>query len=75
MGSAVSELGHTFLAVLEDRTVYVDVPAHEAGCPFPGWQIICRAAVIQQGLMTEAEAADAVFHAAVRPAPPSAHWR
>ena len=66
---------HTFLSVLPDRLVFVDVPewteAHDA---HPGWDVICRAAVVEQKLMAEAEARNALFSAAQRPDKASQRW-
>jgi len=66
---------HTFLTVLPDRIVYVDVPPHDPSTPFAGWNEVCRLAVLDQRLLSEEEAKDAVFHPAVRPNAPKAYFR
>lgn len=66
---------HTFLTLIEARTIYVDVPDHDPSHPFPGWDHYCRIACVEQGLLTEEEAEAAHFHPAARPPKPKAVWR
>lgn len=67
---------HTFLAIVNDRQVFVDAPEWSGlNEQFPGWSAICRPLAVAEGLMTENEAKEAEFMPAVRPPPPRPVFR
>lgn len=68
---------HTFVGVVEGHdVVYVDLPDWEQDQgDFPGWQVLARQAVVEQGLMTQEDAERASFLAGNRPPAPKSYFR
>lgn len=67
---------HGFIAIIDLRTVYVEVPDW-TGPPadHPGWPALCKAKALEDGLITEEEAVSATFRPSAPPPKPAAHWR